>query len=245
MSSIFQTFFYEPVLNLLVFIYNVVPFNDLGVAIIILTIIIKLLLYPLSKKALKSQKELQELQPKIEELKKKHGNKKDELGKALMDLYKENKVNPFSSCLPLLVQLPFLFAVFAVFRDGFENGVLDKIYPFISRPEVIEQVSFGFLDLSERSIGLAFMAGLAQYWQSKMMISKRPQVKTEGSKDEDMMAIMNKQMMYFMPVLTVVISMSFPAGLALYWFVTTILTVGQQYLIFGKDDKKTEEAKTV
>lgn len=240
MSTIFQLIFYQPILNLLVFIYNLVPGHDLGVAIIILTIIIKLILLPLSKKSLTSQKSLQELQPQIEELKKKYSSKKEEMGRAMMELYKKNKVNPFSSCLPLIIQFPFLIAVFQVFRSGLTNGSLNLIYTFIEKPEVINNIAFGFLDLSQRSVALAVLAGLAQFWQSRMLMTKRPPIKNAVSKDEDMMAIMNKQMVYFMPVLTVFFGLSFPGGLALYWFVTTLLTGLQQMYLFRseKNSKK-------
>jgi len=233
---IYSTFFYEPVLNLLVFLYNISPGHDLGIAIILLTLVIKIILLPLSKKSLKSQKALQELQPKIEEIKRKYKNKKEEMSRAMMKLYKDNKVNPFSSCLPLIIQLPFLLAVFRVFRNGFDNSSLDLVYSFISKPEVINSISLGFIDLSAKNnIYLAVAAGLAQFWQTKMMMAKRPVEKTPGAKDEDMMAIMNKQAMYFMPLLTVFIAYTFPAGLALYWLTTTLLTVFQQLYIFKKE----------
>ena len=240
--TMFETFFYQPILNLLIFLYNIVPANDLGIAIVLLTVIIKLVLYPLSKKSLESQKDLQALQPKIEKIKAKYKNKKEEMSRAMMALYKENKVNPFSSCLPLLIQLPFLFAVFRVFRNGFNGDSLNLVYSFINRPEVINNISLGIIDLSERSIVLAILAGIAQFWQSKMLMAKRPAVKSPGAKDEDMMSIMNKQMVYFMPAMTVFISLSFPAGLALYWFITTLLTGVQQLYIFKK--KEVEEQKT-
>jgi YidC/Oxa1 family membrane protein insertase len=232
----FQTLFYQPILNLLVFIYDIVPGNDLGIAIILMTVVIKLILWPLSRKAIESQKALQEIQPKVDEVKKKFKDKKEEMGREIMKLYKENKVNPFSSCLPLLVQLPFLFAVFQVFQDGFANGSLDLVYSFIGRPESINTITLGFFDLSERSVVLALLAGAAQYWQAKMLSSKRPAVKTDGSKDEDFAAIMNKQMTVIMPVLTVFIALSFPAGLSLYWLTTTVLTGVQQVLLFRKDN---------
>lgn len=240
MTQIFTIIFYQPILNLLVFLYNIVPGNDLGVAIILLTIIIKLILLPLSKKSLNSQKALQDLQPKIDEVKKKYADKKEEMAKAIMELYKQNKVNPFSSCLPLIIQLPFLIAVFQVFRDGLSNGSLNLLYSFIEKPDVLNSISFGFLDLSVRSIPLAVMAGLAQFWQSKMMVTKKPAVKGDFSKDEDMAAIMNKQMVYMMPLITVFISLSFPAGLALYWFITTVLTALQQLYLFKKNNKKNQ-----
>ncbi len=238
MSNIFQTFFYEPILNLVVFLYNIIPGNDLGIAIILLTIIIKLALLPLSKQSIKSQKSLQDLQPKIDEVKKKYANNKEEMGKAMLNLYKENKVNPFSSCLPLIIQLPFLFAVYRVFRVGFENGALDMVYSFITRPDVINNIAFGFLDLSKPNIVLALLAGAAQFWQAKMMMTGKAAVKTPGAKDENMMAMMNKQMVYFMPVITVFIGLTLPGGLSLYWFITTLLTALQQKYIFGKKDKK-------
>ncbi len=238
MGFIFTTFFYQPILNLLVFIYNIIPGHDLGVAIIILTVIIKLILLPLSKKSLKSQKALQDLQPQIEELKKKHAGNKEEMGRATMLLYKNNKVNPFSSCLPLLIQLPFLWAVFRVFRNGLSNGSLDLVYSFIYRPEAINAVSFfGLLDLAKSSAVLAVMAGLAQFWQSKMLMTKKPAVNSPGAKDENMMTTMNKQMLYVMPVITVIFAMQFQAGLALYWLVNTLLTVAQQFYLFRHKNK--------
>lgn len=237
MSAIFQTFFYQPVVNLLVFLYNLVPGHDLGVTIVLLTIVIKLILFPLSKQSIKSQKALQDIQPKIDEIKKKYGKNREEMGRAMMNLYKENKVNPFSSCLPLLIQLPFLWAVFRVFRNGFENGTLDLVYSFIARPEAINTVSLGIIDLSKPSPVLAIAAGAAQFWQTKMLMAKKPEVKSKGAQDENIMAIMNKQMQYFMPALTVFIGLTFPGGLALYWFTTTLLTALQQLWMFKKKDK--------
>jgi len=247
MAEIFKIVLYQPILNLLVFLYNIIPGHDLGIAIIILTIIIKIIFLPLTKKSLKSQKALQDLQPKIDEIKKNYADKKEEQARAMMNLYKENKVNPFSSCLPLLIQLPFLIAVFQVFRDGLSNGSLDLVYSFIAKPETVNTISLGFLNLSAKNIPLAVLSGLAQYWQSKMMITKRPSPKSDGAKDEDMMAIMNKQMLYMMPVLTVFIAMSFPAGLSLYWFITTVLTGLQQLYLFRKhdSDKKFIDAKII
>jgi YidC/Oxa1 family membrane protein insertase len=241
----YQEFFYRPILNFVIFLYNIIPGHDLGVVIILFTLIIKLILYPLSQKSLKSQKELQELQPKIEEIKKQFKDDKEGMSKAMMELYKNNKVNPFSSCLPLLIQLPFLFAIFKVFRVGFEGKTLDLLYSFVSRPESINYISFGFLNLQNKNIVIAILAGLAQFWQARMMVIKRAEVKSEGAKDEDMLAIMNKQMVYMMPVLTVFIGMSFPAGLGLYWLFTTLFTGLQQLFLFKKTKRKNKKNETV
>jgi len=238
MSEIFNAVFYQPVLNLLVFLYNIVPGHDIGLAIIIMTAVIKLILLPLSKQSIKSQRALQELQPKIDEIKKKYADNKEEQGRAMMQLYKQEKVNPFSSCLPLLVQLPFLWAVFMVFSAGLSGKSLDLVYPFIYQPEFINTMSLGFIDLAKPNVILAILAGLAQFWQAKMMTTKRPEIKSQGAKDENMMAIMNKQMLYMMPALTVFIGLSFPGGLALYWLVTTLLTALQQLYLFKQKEKR-------
>lgn len=236
MSNLFHTFLYEPILNLLVFLYNIVPGHDLGVAIILLTIIIKLVLLPLSKQSIKSQKALQDLQPKIDAIKAQYANNKEEMGRAMMNLYKENKVNPFSSCLPLLIQLPFFFAVFRVFRNGINETTLGFVYPFIERPQAVSNMFLGLVDLSKPSVVLAILAGLAQFWQAKMMITKKAETKTEGAKDENIMAAMNKQMLYFMPALTIFIGVTLPGGLSLYWFTITILTILHQVYIFRKSN---------
>ncbi|MDI3496133.1 MAG: YidC/Oxa1 family rane protein insertase [Patescibacteria group bacterium] len=229
----FIKIFYQPVLNLLILLYNIIPFNDFGVAIILLTVIIKLIFWPLGGKAIKSQKALQDLQPKIDKIKEEYKDDKVASSQKIMDLYKENKINPFSSCLPLLIQLPFLWAVFRIFRSGVETN-LDLVYSFISRPETINTVSFGLVDLGVPNVYLAILAGLAQFWQAKMVSTKKPEVKTPGAKDENMMAIMNKQMLFIMPAVTVFIGMSLPGGLTLYWLVITLVTILQQLLVFKK-----------
>jgi len=237
MIEFFNTILVQPLFNLLVFFYNLVPGNDLGVAIILLTLVIKLLLYPLSRQSIRSQKALQELQPKMEALKKQYKNDKEKLAKEMMALYKTEKVNPLSSCLPLLIQLPFLIAVFHVFRTGVDSASLEMLYSFVPNPGSLNPVSFGIINLAQPNLILAVLTGAAQFWQSKMLITKRPP-KVPGAKDEDMMALMNKQMVYFMPIITVVIGAGLPAGLILYWLVMTILTALQQLLMFKK--KKVE-----
>lgn len=231
----FNLLFYQPVLNLLVTIYNTLPAHDFGLAIIILTLIIKLVLYPLSQHTIKSQKALQELQPKIEAVKQQYKDNKEALAKATMELYRENKINPFSSCLPLLIQLPFLFAVFQVFQKFGQNLDTSLLYSFVAKPEFPNGLTlFNAVDLSKPNYVLAVLAGLAQFWQTKMLTTQKPAVKTPDSKDENMAAIMNKQMTYMMPILTIMIGVSLPGGLTLYWFIFSLLSALQQLYVFSK-----------
>lgn len=238
MIEFFKVILYQPLYNLLIYLYDIIPGGDFGLAIIIFTILIKAILFPLTLKQIKSQKALQDLQPKMEELKKKFKDQKDKLAQATMELYKQEKVNPLSSCLPVLIQLPFLIVVYQVFRHGLEIESLDMLYDFVRRPEAINAWFLGLVNLANPSIYLAVLTGAAQFLQSKMLVTKK-QPKVPGAKDESMMAMMNKQMLYMMPLVTVFIGAKLPSGLVLYWFTTTVLTIGQQFWFLKK--KKTGE----
>lgn len=247
----FTTIFYQPIFNLFVWLYNVIPGQDAGVVIIVITLIVRGILYPFYRSQVKAQKAMQDLQPKMAAIKAEFANDKEKQAKAMMDMYKEHKVNPFSSCLPLLVQLPIFIAVYQVLRDGLtKSDSFDLLYSFVARPDMINPMFFGILDLSQRSIILAVLAGAAQFWQSKMLFAQRPDPnlrKQEGAKDEDTMAIMNKQMMYIMPIMITVIGFSLPSGLSLYWLISTLFMIAQQYIAFREPkngvtivDEKTE-----
>lgn len=233
-SALFNTIIYQPLFNILVLFYNIVPGRDLGVAIIILTALIRLLLWPLSKQAITAQKSMQGLQPKLQQLKIQYKDDKQKLAQATMELYKQEKINPFASCLPLLIQLPILIGVYWVVSAGLHSTKMEILYPFVANPGTIKTVAFGFLDLIKPNWILAILAGAAQYWQTKMLPRQIPEVKSPGSKDEGMAAMMNKQMLYMMPIMTVFIGITLPAGLTLYWFIATLLTGAQQWLMFRK-----------
>ncbi|MBU1132157.1 YidC/Oxa1 family membrane protein insertase [Patescibacteria group bacterium] len=239
MIQLFNTVLYQPIYNLLVFLYNIVPGNDIGLAIIALTIIIKVILYPFGVQAIKAQKQLQDIQPKLDELKSKHKDDKEKLASETMKIYKEQKVNPLSSCLPLLIQFPFLIAVYHAFRTGLASSDLNLLYSFVPNPGHINSISAGIIDLAVPSILLAVLAGAAQFVQTKMMPMAQPKIKTDASKDESMMASMNKSMLYFMPVMTIIIGINLPAGLTLYWLLTTVLTTVQQKILFRKKQNMT------
>jgi YidC/Oxa1 family membrane protein insertase len=234
--GIFHTLLYQPIFNLLVFLYDIIPGDEIGFAIIALTILIKILLWPLMSKSLKSQKALQELQPKIEELKEQHAEDREKLAKEMMELYQKEKVNPLSSCLPVIIQLPILIALYRVLLNGFGSGTLEQLYPFIPNPEFINYVFLGAIDLSVPSIYLAVLAGYFQFMQTRMLMSRRPPKEVrgkKGAKDEGMLASMNKSMLYFMPVITVVIGATLPAGLTVYWVTVNIVSILQQQFVFS------------
>jgi len=243
MAQFFHVFLYQPIFNALVLFYQFIPGNDIALAIIALTIVIKLLLYPLSAQSLKSQKSMQELQPKIDALKTKYKGQKEVQAQKMMELYKEEKINPTASCLPLLIQFPILLAVFRVFGNGLSDQAssLNDLYSFVANPGHLETASRIFGDMATPSVVLAVLAGVAQFWQAKMIqVKKPPKEAGSGAKDESMASAMNKQMLYMMPVLTIVFGMKFPGGLALYWLTTTLLTIAQQFITLKKKDNAVE-----
>jgi YidC/Oxa1 family membrane protein insertase len=227
--EIYHVVFYQPIFNLLVLLYDYIPGQDIGVAILFLTVIVKGALWPLSAKALKSQKALQDIQPKMEALKVEYKDNKEELGKAMMELYSKEKVNPASSCLPTLVQLPVFIAIYRSMSHGLKSDGFDALYSFVPNPGTIDpNFLFGLVDLSQPVYVLAVLAAVAQFFQAKMMVSKKqPQVK--GSEDESTAAIVNKQMTYMMPILTIIIGIRLPGGLMVYWLAMTLLTILQQW----------------
>lgn len=251
MTSLFQTLVFQPILNLLIWLYNVIPGSDIGLAVIALTVVVKLVLYPFTAAQIKQQRELQSIQPKIDEIRERLKSDKDAQAKELMELYKREKVNPAASCLPLLVQLPIFIGLFNALRDGLASKSLDLLYPFVANPGTINQMFFGVMDLSKPSYVLAILAGAVQFVQSWQMFSKKgittpPPTEVTGSsaaKDESMATIMNKQMMYIMPAVTVLIGFSLPGGLALYWLVMSLLTVAQQALFLRKPQPPKPQAQ--
>lgn len=230
---LFNEALYRPLFNGLIFLYNIIPWHDFGLAIILLTLIIRLILYPLNQKAIKSQKAMSRLQPQIKEVQNKFKNDRVKQSQALMELYKANKINPASGCLPLLIQLPILIALYQVFWNGLKPESLKNLYFFIVRPEVVSPLFLGLIDLSKSNWPMAILAGVFTYVQSKMMIP----TPSAASQPGDFSSLLNKQMLYFMPLFTVFIAWKLPAGLVLYWIVITVFGIGQQYLVMRKHER--------
>ena len=233
----FTVIFYQPLWNALVIIYNFLPNHDIGWSIILLTIAIKVVLFPFSLQSLRSQKAMQTLQPKINALKAQFKGEKEKQAKAMMELYKNEKVSPLSSCLPLLIQFPILIALYQVLRAGLGHPSPELLYGFVQNPGALDPHFFGVFDLAKPNYLLAILAGIFQFIQTKMIQVKPPPAaisETPAAKDESTMAMMNKQMLYVMPVMTVFIGAGLPGGLALYWLVNNIVTVGQQFYFSKK-----------
>lgn len=232
---LFDIILYRPLFNALVLLCNYIPGHDFGIAVILLTLFIRIVLYPIAVKTINSQKVLQKLQPQIEEIKNKYKNDKEKLAKETLDLYKKEKINPFSGLFLGLVQLPVLIALYKVFWQGVQPAELQNLYSFVLNPVNINTAFLGLIDLSKPNIIFAILAGALQYFQTKMTLPKASKNKGQGP---DFSGMMQKQMLYFFPVLTVIILMSLPSALGLYWTVSSIFSIGQQYFLLRKKDQK-------
>lgn len=236
--DIFHVILYQPLLNALVFLYDYVPGKDFGVAIILLTVVLRLALYPLSAKAFLAQKTLSELQPKMQEIQEKFKGSKDEISRRLLELYKKEKFNPLSAFLPMLLQFPLLIALYQVFRKGFSVDQIPLLYPFVRAPEYFNTTFLGILNLGEKSLIVAVLAGIFQFIQSKQAASLSPKKNPKNKKD--MSHAIQTQMMYAFPLFTVFIVAQFPAALGLYWIATSVFSVWQQWFLMRKFPKPTQ-----
>lgn len=226
MGHLFTIILIQPLLNLLAFFYNYIP--DIGAVIILITLVIRLLLAPSFHKSLHSQRQMSAIQPKMNEIREKHKNDQAAQAKAMMELYKEHKVSPFSSCLPLLIQLPILIALYRVFLLGLGNKLEGLLYPFVHNPGTISPYFLHTINLSKPFWVFGVIAAVAQYFQSRLMLPSSGPTDTTQK-------MLQYQTLYFLPVLTLIFSLTLPAGLPLYWIVTTLFAVAQQYYIIRKN----------
>ncbi|MBI3963894.1 MAG: membrane protein insertase YidC [Candidatus Kerfeldbacteria bacterium] len=247
MIALFNTVLYDPILNLLLWVRTILPGGDLGIAIILVTILIKLLLMAPSYAAIRSQKALQDIQPKVDALRAKYKKDQQTLSREMIQLYRTNKVNPLSSCLPLLIQFPILIALYQVFLSGIRDvdgatgllgaGQLAHLYEplrtvYASMP--IPTDFLGLVSLTAPSILFAVLAAGFQFWQGRMLLARRKTPQPSNSTA----AMMNRNMLYLAPGLALVFGVTLPAGLTLYWIVSTLFTIGQQYVFLRHAEKR-------
>lgn len=227
-SALWNTVFYEPLYNILVFLIGGVPWGDVGLAVIILTLLVKFALFPLSQKAVRSQIKLKELNPELEKIKKTYAGNKEEQARQTFELYKKANVNPFSSCLLLLVQLPVIFALYQVFFRGLDFGT-EHLYSFIRVPETFSTMFLGLIDMHGKSIVLALLAGATQFIQAKLNAPlSAPSSGDEQSFQTQFAQSMQMQMKYVLPVFVAIFAYQISAAVALYWTASNLFMVGQE-----------------
>jgi len=244
-TLLFQEVLYRPLLNFLVFIYSLPP-HDLGVAILILTLIVKLALWPLTKKTILEQRKSQEvsmkLQSEMQKLREKYKDNPQKQNEELSKIFKDQKFNPFASFIPMIIQLVILIALYQVFRDIGNPGQNLMLYSFIKNPGSINPISFGFLNLTKPNVFLAVLVGFVQYIQTMMI---QPKLTAKQKKQNPALA-MQSPMNIMMSFFIVIIALRVPSSLALFWCLSGIFAIIQQKLILKQqlmDGNKQQKIK--
>ncbi len=235
--SIYHTAFYEPLLNGLVFLTGILPLHDIGFAVIILTIIVKFIIFPFQHRAIITQRKMRELEPELKSIKEKFKKDNQEQAKKTMELYRAHGVNPLSGFLILLIQLPIFIALYRIFMGGV-NFDVSSLYSFVSVPETINANFLGILDMTKSSYVLAALAGITQFFQMKLAI---PPVKKASAKEktfkDDLARSMSVQARYIMPAFIFFIAMKFSAAMSLYWTTMNIFAIVHESVIIKKAKK--------
>lgn len=237
-SYIWHTFFFDPVYNLLTFFVDVVPNGDLGLAIIGTVIVVKVVLFPLSIKAVKTQKIMREIEPQLKQIKIDHKDNREAQARAMMEVYKEAGLSPFASLLVLFIQLPVIIALGIVTFYGSAGIKLpdinpDILYSFVPMPESVSMLFLGQFDIAASSLALALVAGGTQFVATALSLPKLAPKDPNAapSMKDDFMRNMQLQMKYVMPVFMVFIAYTFSAAIALYFVVSNIATIIQELLV--------------
>ncbi|OGC82062.1 MAG: hypothetical protein A2V81_02825 [Candidatus Abawacabacteria bacterium RBG_16_42_10] len=240
LSSLWEEVLLRPIYNLLIWLTTWLPGHDLGLAIIILTLLIRVALFFPTYSSLKQQKGLQQLQPKINALREKHSEDKQKQSEEIMKLYKEHGVHPCGGCLPILIQLPILYAVFFVLQHGLDPSYTHYLYGVLSGFD-LNSIGKTFLifDLTtpDKYI-LPILTGVTQFISMKLSQVKQhekihditPKASAEPKPMKEIEQATNS-MTYMLPILVAWFAMSYPAGLALYWIFSTVFGIGQQLIL--------------
>jgi len=226
---------YKPIFNTLIFLISILPNYSLGWAIILLTFLIKLILLAPNQKALKAQKQMQKVQPQLDALKKKHKDNPQKLAEETMKIWQKHKVNPMSSCLPMLIQFPVLIALFYVVKNGLDFINPQLLYGSLKGFDafLIEPVFLGLIDLTKINIlVLPIIIGLLQFGQMRLTLGKS----IKNAPTNSPMPMMNKTMIYFMPLLIAFFTASLPAAVGFYWGASTLFGIGQQLVVNRSKD---------
>jgi YidC/Oxa1 family membrane protein insertase len=229
-SNFFTIVFYQPLYNGLIFLFNIIPWANAGLVVILFTIFVKLVIFPLSIKATYAQMEMKEIEKDLKAIKEKYKDNKEQQTLKTVELYKEKNINPFAGFVVLIVQLPIIIALYRIFlKSGLPVINTAMLYSFVHVPAYINMAFFYISDVSGKSVSLAILAGISTYFQIKYSAPPvEPNVPGEKNMQADVMRMLQTQMKYFFPILVFFISWSVSAAVSLYWVTSNVFTIGQE-----------------
>lgn len=244
MISFLKTVIYEPLYNIFILITGIHPFIDAGIAVITLTIIVRLVIFPLSKKSIITQKRIQAHQEELKEIKERYKDDKQKQAEKMLDFYKEKKINPFSTILLLLVQMPVIISLYLIFlHANLPELRPDLLYSFTPKPENISMIFLGLFDISGKSLTLALFAGITSFFQLRLSLPKPKERKKDQSFKDELARNMNIQMRYVFPFIITSIAYALSAVVALYLLTTNLFTILQELTLKKEKDRLDQEAE--
>ena len=230
----FKPVFYTPLYNALAFLIQHIPGADLGIAVIILTIVVKLVIFPLNVKAIKTQVKLKLLEPELEAIKKKYPDKQEQ-AKQTMAFYQKNNINPFGGILPLLIQFPIVLSLYSIFRSsGLPTINAALIYSFINAPTLVNVHFLGIVNIVGKSVILAILVAITQIIQVHYAVPKVKKPEGEPTFKDDLARSMNLQMRFVLPLITAYIAYITSGAVALYLITSNLFAIGQEIYVRKK-----------
>lgn len=229
-SALFHAVFYNPIYNALVTLVALVPGGDVGIAVILVTVIIRLILLPFSLSAARTQRAMKVLEPKLKDLKEKYKGDKEKEAVETLALYREAKVNPFASILIVFIQIPVLLALYWVFlHEPFTSLDSALLYSFTPLPQTVSLQFIGLISVMGKSMTLAIIAGITQYIQAHLALSGTMKPSDAKGMQNDFQRIMGMQLKYVFPFLIGTISYTTSSAVALYFITTNLAGAAQEW----------------
>lgn len=240
---LYNEIFYRPLFNGLVFLINVIPGNDVGLAVILLTLITRIIIFPLTQHSIKTQFKIQKIEPDIKKARENNTDKHKQT-QEILNIYKKNKISPYSGFLSVLMQLPILIALYQVFWKGLSQD--HNLYSFFKIPQNPNFLFLGFFNMTQKSLFLAVLTGLSQFFQMYFsnpspknaqngpLRSRDSEASKTNSFEDALKRSLSFQMKYIMPVFIFFIALKFPAAVSLYWTTMNIFAIVQENIIRKK-----------
>lgn len=238
----FQTLFTQPLYNGFIYLISIIPGGDVGFAIIALTLVVRVLFYPIFASQIRTTMVMQSIQGELESIKYRYKNDQMEQSKQMLELYKKNKINPLSLFGSLLIQIPiFLALYFAFFHIKLPTIDTALLYPFVAAPQAINILFLGFIDLTlANNLLIVLVATALQFLVIRLTVSRTNKHMPSNLPDEKKAALKMQQnvMLYFMPGIIAMVAYTTPAAVGLYFAVSSLISLGQEWLIRSQLQKE-------
>jgi YidC/Oxa1 family membrane protein insertase len=231
-ATIFNEVIYNPLYNGLVYLVGIIPMHDVGIAVVLLTIVVRIIVYPLSRRAIQAQLDMKKVAPEVTKIRDMFKDDKQGESKAIFALYKERGIHPFASFLLILVQFPILIGLYWVFsRGGLPTIDVSRLYSFVHVPPAIDMMFLGIQNMAGHSIVLAFLAALTQFAYTRLSMGPRGiKTATEASFSDDMAKSLDVQARFVLPAIIGVVAYFAVAAAPLYWVTSNSFMILQEYI---------------